>query len=157
MNKSSQFKYENSIIEKYCNQFNISEKIINQKFNNLCYFKGIGVSNSQKLISNNLFLIELVDKNKDKQLVPTQFFYEFLENQIESNQKLTIPSLKWLNEFLYGKDLPIQHTFRNQKVEKDVTYLLYFENTIVGVGKADRNNNFIFNLENISSFLFEEK
>lgn len=145
-----EFEFENSTIQTLCQFLEIDSKIIKQQFSHLYYIKGFGVSTSKTLISHNLVLIEL----KDEELVPTQFFYDFLLKNTQNI--LEISTIKWVNEFLYNKDIPIEHAFKGLKVERLKGYILMFERKIIGVGRSDNNSKFMLNISNISSFLFEE-
>jgi hypothetical protein len=146
---------EETPIFEICKHFSIPQEAILKKFSELYYFEGIGVCLTQKLISHNLVCIE----QRKKELVPTQFFYDWLENQLFTSDKITLQSTKWCNEWLYSKDIPVEFgvTKDSKKyISANKWYLIYFYKRVVGVGEVEENLKFLKNWHNISSYLFEE-
>ena len=149
---TQKYDLKGSIIEKYCSLFMISNDIIKSEFSKLYYHPNIGVSTSQELHSETLMLIEL----QRNELVLTSYFYEFLSKHVDSKtQTLQLPTIKAVNDFLYGKDVKVsQSDVSRENVIEQGHYLVFYESTILGIGQI--NGDKIKNCENISSFLFEE-
>ena len=146
-----EISYKNSLIEEIIELFNdIDSSIIRDTFTKLYYIKGCGVFTSQEMISTKMFLIEL----KDNELVPTQIFYQFLEEHTQ--HILEITSSKWVQEWLYSKDIPIEFGVKKSQLEPNTYYIVTFEGRVVGIGQVEENKKFLKNWYNISAYLFEE-
>ena len=143
--------YKNSLIEEIIDLFDdIDNSIVKDTFTKLYHIKGVGVFTSQEMISTNMFLIEL----KDNELVPTQIFYQFLEKH--TKYILEIASSKWVQEWLYSKDIPIEFGVKKSHLEPNAYYIVTFEGRVVGIGQVEENKKFLKNWYNISAYLFEE-
>ncbi|MCH8519881.1 MAG: hypothetical protein LAT82_03955 [Nanoarchaeota archaeon] len=123
---------------------------IKEYFKDLYYIKGVGVFTTQEMFSHTMFLIEL-----KQELIPTQVFYQFLKEQ-QGIQTLQITSSKWIQEWLYSKDIPIEFGVKkSQLIHPNKYYLVEFEQRIVGIGQVEENKKFLKNWYNISTYLFE--
>ena len=146
-----EISYKNSLIEEIIELFNdIDSSIIKDIFTKLYHIKGGGVFTSQEMISTKMYLIEL----KDNELVPTQIFYQFLEKH--TKYVLEITSSKWVQEWLYSKDIPIEFGVKKSHLEPSAYYIVKFEGRVVGIGQVEENKKFLKNWYNISAYLFEE-
>lgn len=145
---------EDSPFQKYLNWFEIDSNNLN--FKELFYIKNVGLFISKEFLSHQLFLIEL-EKN---QFTPTSFCYDFLKKKINESQNIQLSTIKWTNEFLYSKDIPIEHGILNidkKKLNELSYYLIEFNQSIIGIGRIEKGKKFLLNIENISTYLFEEK
>ncbi|MFT4243896.1 MAG: hypothetical protein ACMXYB_00385 [Candidatus Woesearchaeota archaeon] len=149
--KVEEISYKNSLIEEIIELFNdIDSLIVKDTFTKLYHIKGAGFFTSQEMISRNMYLIEL----KDNELVPTQIFYQFLEEQ--TKHILEITSSKWVQEWLYSKDIPVEFGVKKSQLESNAYYIVKFEGRVVGIGQVEENKKFLKNWYNISAYLFEE-
>lgn len=146
-----EISYKNSSIEEIIELFNdIDTLIVKDTFTKLYHFKGAGVFTSQEMISTNMYLIEL----KDNELVPTQIFYQFLQKHTKYIVEIT--SSKWVQEWLYSKDIPVEFGVKKFHLEPNMYYIVKFEGRVVGIGQMEENKKFLKNWYNISAYLFEE-
>lgn len=142
-------KYEDTILFDIISQFSdISQDLILQLTKELYYIKGIGISTTREVISQNLLCIELRNE-----LVPTQFLYLFILNN--SAKQLSLKSTKWVNEWLYKKDVPIQFALEKSNMLASNYYIITYHNQVVGIGEVDEQKRFLKNWHNISTYLFE--
>ena len=141
-------EFSKSPLQQLFKLFLIEEDTL--EFKELYYVKGIGYFTSKECLSHQLFLIELKENT-----VPTSFCYDFFKKTLLKEKIVEVSTLKWVNEFLYNKDIPIAHSFKHQEFEKNECYVLQFENEIIGIGRCDLKKKFMLNIENVSSYLFE--
>ena len=141
--------YENTILFDILPKFeDISKDLICELTKELYYIKGVGISTTKEVISQNLLCIELRDE-----LIPTQFLYLFIQQH--SKKQVILKSSKWVNEWLYTKDVPIQFALERVNITANNHYLILFHNQVVGIGKVDEDKRFLKNWHNISNYLFE--
>lgn len=147
--QSKRVSYEETILAEILFPFeDISKQAIEELTNDLYYIQGIGLSRSQQLISHQLLCIEL-----QGELVPTQFLFSFIKKH--SNKQLVLKSKKWVNEWLYSKDIPLEFAVEKKDIEKYSYYLVLYYDQVVGIGQVDENKRFLKNWNNISTYLFE--
>lgn len=141
--------YKDTILFEILPKFeDISQELISQLTKELYYIKGIGISTTKELISHNLLCIELRGN-----LIPTQFLYSFIQQH--SKKQLFLKSTKWVNEWLYDKDVPSQFALDKQNILSNNYYLILYQNQVVGIGEVDEQKRFLKNWYNISKYLFE--